>query len=242
MTTWALRRRPELTTAVVRRRAGGGRAHSTPLSIMGPTTRRPVEGRQRRSSRTHRVPTVTQVSDTLDLRPLTVGGVNTVEVARTRHLRLVQRDWIGHWATSFGRRISTPTSKTRGCTPVRLEVFNAAGVKQTSATSTTSTGTVIPSAVLPRWWTRVTWSCLVDNRPATVGWQFPAVRQQLRVVPSRRHRFSTSRERDQETVRLHSWTLSYVKAPLASASGDARQRRSDTGAGRASGTGVSARR
>jgi len=197
------------------------------LSIMGPTT-----GGQWKDVKTKladtRVHKVTHVSDTHDLGPFTVGGVNNLyEVRDTATYDWYNRDWIGHWATSSATDLDTYV-EDEGLYTVRLEVFNAAGVKQTSATVDYRDGTVIPPAVLPAMVDACYLVMLVDNKPATVGLAFPAVVNSCGVVPITSTPFNITANVNQENGRLHSWTLSYVKG-LGIASGTLDSDSSDTG-------------
>lgn len=197
------------------------------LSIMGPTTGGDWKDIKVKLTDT-RVHKVTNFSEDHDLGPFTIGPThNLYEVRNTATYHWYNQDWIGAWYTTFAGDLDTYVPD-QGLYTVRLEVFDSAGVKLTSASVDYRDGTVIPPAVLPPMADACYLVMQIDNKPATVALSFPAVVNPCGVVPIASAPFNITAQVNQENGRLHSWSLSYVKG-LNIASGTLASASSDTG-------------
>jgi hypothetical protein len=197
------------------------------LSIMGPTTGGLWKDIKTKLIDT-RVHKVTHLSENHDLGPFTVGAThNLYEVRNTATYDWYNRDWVGTWSTDSASDLDTYVEDD-GVYTVRLEVFDGAGAKQTSASVDYRDGTVIPPAVLPPMVDACYLVMLVDNKPATVELAFPSVVNLCGVVPITSTPFNITAKVNQENGRLHSWALSYVKG-LGIASGTLDSDSSSTG-------------
>ena len=197
------------------------------LSIMGPTTGGNWKDIKAKLTDT-RVHKVTHVSEDHDLGPFMVGAThNLYEVRNTATYNWYNQDWIGVWDTSSAGDLDTYVPD-EGLYTVRLEVFDNAGVKLTSATVDYRDGTVIPPALLPPMVDACYLVMQIDNKPATVELAFPSVVNSCGVVPITSTPFNITAKVNQENGRLNQWSLTYVKG-LNIASGTLDSDSSDTG-------------
>ena len=197
------------------------------LSIMGPTTGGNWKDIKAKLTDT-RVHKVTHLSEDHDLGPFTVGAThNLYEVRNTATYNWYNQDWIGVWDTSSAGDLD-PYVPDEGLYTVRLEVFDNAGVKLTSATVDYRDGTVIPPALLPPMVDACYLVMQIDNKPATVELAFPSVVNSCGVVPITSTPFNITAKVNQENGRLNQWSLTYVKG-LNIASGTLDSDSSDTG-------------
>jgi hypothetical protein len=180
------------------------------LSILGPTTGGLFKDIKTKLSDT-RVNKATLFSEDYDLGPFTVGTTdNLYKVRDTTNYHWYNQDWVGTWYTSWPGDLETFVPD-EGQYTVRLEVFDSAGVKQTSATVDYRDGTVAPPAVLPSMVDSCDLIIHVDNKAPTVSLSFPAVVNPCGVVPITSTPFNFTAHVNQENGRLHSWGLGYVK-------------------------------
>jgi len=109
-------------------------AHYYRLSLMGPTTGGEWKDLKTRLTDT-RVNKLTLFSESHDLGPVTVGATqNLYEVRNTAAYHWYNQDWIGTWYTDWAGDLDTHVPD-QGLYTVRLEVFDAAGAKLTSASA-----------------------------------------------------------------------------------------------------------
>ncbi len=180
------------------------------LSISGPTTGGGFKDIKAKLSDT-RVNKATLFSENFDLGPFTVGTTdNLYKVRDTANYHWYNQDWVGTWYTSWSGDLETFVPD-EGQYTVRLEVFDSAGVKQTSATVDYRDGTVAPPAILPSMVDSCDLIVHVDNKAPTVSLSFPAVVNPCGVVPITSTPFNFTAHVNQENGRLHSWGLGYVK-------------------------------
>jgi hypothetical protein len=180
------------------------------LSIAGPTTGGAFKEIKTKLTDT-RVNKATLFSDDYDLGPFTVGTTdNLYKVRDTANFHWYNQDWVGAWYTSWAGDLDTFVPD-EGQYTVRLEVFDSAGVKQTSAMVDYRDGTVAPPAVLPSMVDSCDLIVQVDNKAPTVSLSFPAVVNPCGVVPITATPFNFTAHVNQENGRLHSWGLGYVK-------------------------------
>jgi hypothetical protein len=180
------------------------------LSIAGPTTGGAFKNIKTKLTDT-RVNKATLFSDDYDLGPFTVGTTEHLyKVRDTANFYWYNQDWIGSWYTSWAGDLDTLVPD-EGQYTVRLEVFDSAGVKQTSATVDYRDGTAAPPAVLPAMVDSCDLIIHVDNKAPTVSLSFPAVVNPCGVVPITATPFNFTAHIHQENGRLHSWGLGYVK-------------------------------
>jgi hypothetical protein len=153
-----------------------------------------------------RVNKVTLFSETHALGPQTINGVPALyEVRDFANYYWYNPDWIGMWYTP-------PVEDDTGLYTLRLEVFDANGVKLTSALIDYRDGTVMPPAVLPSMTDRCDLIIRVDNKPAVVDLQIPGVLNECGVIPwSPMLTLNFSVSVAQENNRLYSWGLQYTK-------------------------------
>ena len=124
-----------------------------------------------------RVNQLTLFSETHTLGPQTVNGVPALyEVRDFANYYWYNPDWIGYWNTVE----TEPDSATY---IVRLEVFDANGVKLDSTQVDYRDGTVAPQAVLPPMLDRCDLRITIDNKPPVVDLAIPAVINACGVVP-----------------------------------------------------------
>jgi hypothetical protein len=190
--------------------SAGGTQYYYRLSIAGPTTGGAFKDIKVQLSDT-RVNKATLFSESHDLGPFTRGTTdNLYEVRDTATYYWYNQDWIGTWYTNWAGDIDTFVPD-EGLYTVRLEVFDGAGVKLTSATIDYRDGTVAPPAVLPAMVDSCDLILQIDNQAPTVALAFPAVVNPCGVVPVTATPFNLTAQVDQENGRLHSWGLGYVK-------------------------------
>jgi hypothetical protein len=180
------------------------------LSIQGPTTGGAFKDIKTKLSDT-RVNKGTLFSDNFDLGPFTVGTTeNLYKVRDSTNFYWYNQDLIGYWYTSWAGDLDTYVPD-EGKYTVRLEMFDNAGVKLTSATIDYRDGTVAPPTVLPTMVDSCDLIVHVDNKAPTVSLSFPGVVNPCGVVPITSTPFNFTAHVDQENGRLNSWSLSYVK-------------------------------
>lgn len=203
----------------------GAPQHYYRLSIMGPTTGGGWKDIKAKLTDT-RVHKVTNLAESHDLGPFTIGATNNLyEIRNTATYHWYNADWIGTWHTSWAGDLDTHVPD-EGLYTLRLEVFDSAGTKLTSASVDYRDGTAIPPAVLPAMVDACYLVMQIDNKPATVALAFPAVVNPCGVVPIASAPFDINALVNQENGRLNSWSFSYVKGlnigsgTLASASSD----------------------
>jgi hypothetical protein len=197
------------------------------LSIMGPTTGGDWKDIKTKLTDT-RVHKLTHVQDDHDLGPFTVGTThNLYKVRDTATYNWYNQDWIGAWYTNWAGDLDTHVPD-EGLYTVRLEVFDSAGVKLTSASVDYRDGTVIPPALLPTMVDACYLVIQIDNKAPTVSLEFPVVVNPCGVVPIAATPFNFTAKVNQENGRLSEWQLSYVKG-LGIASGTLASASSDTG-------------
>src|SRR5262245_29840606 len=168
-----------------------------------------------------RVNQVTLFSETHTLGPQTVNGVpGLYEVRDFANYYWYNPDWIGHWNTA-------ETESDSDTFIVRLEVFDANGVKLNSTQVDYRDGTVAPPAVLPPMLDRCDLRITIDNKAPVVSLSIPAAINDCGVVPwAAAGGLSFDVNVTQENGRLNSWQLEYTKGvlpavhPLASGSSD----------------------
>jgi hypothetical protein len=180
------------------------------LSVMGPTTGGTFKALKNKLTDT-RVHKVTNLSEDYDLGPFTVGPTNNLyKVRDTATYNWYNQDWVGTWATSSESDNETFVPDT-GLYTLRLEVFDNAGVKLTSATVDYRDGTVPPPAVLPAMVDSCDLILRIDNNETTVSLSFPAVVNDCGVVPITATPFNLEAHVSHPNNRVNSWGLGYVK-------------------------------
>jgi hypothetical protein len=153
-----------------------------------------------------RVNKITLFSEGHTLGPQTVNGVpGLYQIRDFKNYLWYNPDWIGIWDT-------VPVeSDTNGYT-VRLEVFDANGVKLTSAKVDYRDGTVMPPAVLPTMTDHCDLRITVDNKAPVVDFAVPAVLNECGVIPwSAVPPLNFNLSVLQENGRLNSWGFQYTK-------------------------------
>jgi len=180
------------------------------LSILGPTTGGVFKEIKTKLSDT-RVHKVTNFSDVEDLGPFTVGPTsNLYKIRDTATYHWYNQDWVGTWDTTSAADLETLVPD-QGLYTLRLEVFDNAGTKLTSASIDYLDGTEAPPAVLPAMVDACDLVMQIDNNAPTLSLTFPAVVNPCGVVPITATPFNIGVHVNQVHGRLHSWGLGYVK-------------------------------
>ncbi len=154
-----------------------------------------------------RVNKITFASENVLLGPQPpINGVpNLYEIRNREDYYWYNPDKIGWWNTEL-------VEEDTGIYTIRLEVFNEAGVKLTSADVDYRNGTVAPPAVLPPMNNRCDLVVLVDNKPPVLGLTVPGASGECGVVPFEAvPGLTINAFINQENDRLYYWRLSYVK-------------------------------
>jgi len=156
-----------------------------------------------------RVDTVTLFSESHTLGPQTVNSVPALyEIRDFGSYYWYNPDWIGYWNT-------VETESDSATYILRLEVFDANGVKLDSTKVDYRDGTVAPPAVLPPMADRCDLRIVIDNKPPVVDLTIPAVINACGVVPwGAASGLSFDVSVTQENGRLHSWQLEYTKGVI----------------------------
>ncbi|MEO7953632.1 MAG: hypothetical protein ABIR35_05995 [Polaromonas sp.] len=155
-----------------------------------------------------RVDKLTLTSSDYPLGPQPVNGTTTLYEVRNRgNYYWYNPDWIGSWWTP-------PVEEDTATYVLRLELFDENGVylKTASGLVDYRDGTVTPPAVLPPMIDRCDLVITLDNKPAVVNLDIPAVLNECGVIPwSPALMLSFNVSATQENNRLYSWTLQYTK-------------------------------
>lgn len=155
-----------------------------------------------------RVDKLTLTSSDYPLGPQPVNGTTTLYEVRNRsNYYWYNPDWIGSWWTP-------PVEDDSATYVLRLELFDENGVylKTASGLVDYRDGTVTPPAVLPPMLDHCDLVITLDNKPAVVNLDIPAVVNECGVIPwSPSLTLSFNVNASQENSRLYSWTLQYTK-------------------------------
>jgi hypothetical protein len=140
---------------------------------------------------------------------MTIGGqAGLYEVRNFQNFLWYNPDLIGIWNTLI------PENDT-GRYVLRLEVFDAAGTKLTSAKIDYRDGTVAPPAVLPPMADRCDLVLRIDNKPPELDLDIPAVINTCGVIPgSSVPPLNVQVGVHQENGRLRQWRLQYTRGVL----------------------------
>jgi hypothetical protein len=159
-----------------------------------------------------RVDKVSLFSESHVLGPQTINAVpGLYEVRDFANFYWYNPDWIGYWNT-------VAMEADAGAYTLRLEVFDANGVKLDSTKVDYRDGTVAPPAVLPPMLDRCDLKIVIDNKPPVVTLSIPAVINDCGVVPwTSAGGLSFDVAVSQENGRLHSWQLEYTKGVISGA-------------------------
>ena len=153
----------------------------------------------------------TNVTEQQDLGPFTVGATaNLYKIRDTATYHWYNQDWVGTWDTTSAADLDTYVPDA-GLYTLRLEVFDSAGTKLTSASVDYLDGTEPPPGVLPAMVDACDLVLQIDNKAPVVSLSFPAVVNPCGVVPITATPFNFTAHVHQENGRLHSWRLGYVK-------------------------------
>ncbi len=155
-----------------------------------------------------RVDKLTLTSSDYPLGPQPVNGTTTLYEVRNRsNYYWYNPDWIGSWWTP-------PVEEDTATYVLRLELFDENGVylKTASGLVDYRDGTVTPPALLPPMLDHCDLVITLDNKPAVVNLDIPAVVNECGVIPwSPTLMLSFNVNASQENNRLYSWTLQYTK-------------------------------
>ncbi len=155
-----------------------------------------------------RVDKLTLTSSDYFLGPKLVNGTTTLYEVRNRSAYYwYNPDWIGSWWTP-------PVEADTGTYILRLEVFDENGIylKTASGMVDYRDGTVTPPATLPAMMDHCDLVITLDNKPAVVNLDIPAVVNECGVIPwSPALTLTFNVSATQENNRLQSWTLQYTK-------------------------------
>ena len=142
------------------------------------------------------------------LGPQQVNGTTTLYEVRNRNdYYWLNLDWIGSWWTP-------PVEEDTATYILRLELFDENGVHLKTASGLVDyrDGTVTPPAVLPPMIDHCDLVITLDNKPAVVNVDIPAVLNECGVIPwSPALTLSFNVRATQENHRLYSWRLEYTK-------------------------------
>ena len=155
-----------------------------------------------------RVDKLTLTSSDYPLGPQPVNGTTTLYEVRNRsNYYWYNPDWIGSWWTP-------PVEEDTATYVLRLELFDENGVylKTASGLVDYRNGTVTPPALLPPMLDHCDLVITLDNKPAVVNLDIPAVVNECGVIPwGPSLMLSFNVNASQENNRLYSWTLQYTK-------------------------------
>ena len=155
-----------------------------------------------------RVDKLTLTSSDHFLGPQPVNGTTTLYEVRGRDAYYwYNPDWIGSWWTP-------PVEEDTATYVLRLELFDENGVYLNTASGLVDyrDGTVTPPALLPAMTDHCDLVITLDNKPAVVNLDIPAVLNECGVIPwSPALTLNFNVAATQENNRLHSWTLQYTK-------------------------------
>ncbi|MEO6320755.1 MAG: hypothetical protein ABIR56_08710 [Polaromonas sp.] len=155
-----------------------------------------------------RVDKLTLTSSDHFLGPQPVNGSTTLYEVRNRNAYYwYNPDWIGSWWTP-------PVEEDTATYVLRLELFDENGVYLNTASGLVDyrDGTVTPPALLPAMTDHCDLVVTLDNKPAVVNLDIPAVLNECGVIPwSPALTLTFNVSATQENNRLHSWTLQYTK-------------------------------
>lgn len=144
---------------------------------------------------------------TIGPQPPVNGVPGLYEIRNTADYYWYNRDKLG-WLTTDVDGLGLAD----GMYTVRLEVFDALGVKLTSAAVDYRDGTDPPPGALPPMTNRCDLVILVDNQHPVLGLTVPGASGACGVVPfSAVPGLAINISIDQANARLHSWNLSFVK-------------------------------
>ncbi len=142
------------------------------------------------------------------LGPQPVNGTTTLYEVRNRDAYYwYNPDWIGSWWTP-------PVEEDTSTYVLRLELFDENGVYLNTASGLVDyrNGTVTPPALLPAMTDHCDLVITLDNKPAVVNLDIPAVLNECGVIPwSPTLMLNFNVSATQENNRLHSWALQYTK-------------------------------
>ena len=155
-----------------------------------------------------RVDKLTLINSDHFLGPQPVNGTTTLYEVRNRDAYYwYNPDWIGSWWTP-------PVEEDTATYVLRLELFDENGVYLNTASGLVDyrDGTVTPPALLPAMTDHCDLVITLDNKPAVVNLDIPAVLNECGVIPwSPALTLTFNVSATQENNRLHSWTLQYTK-------------------------------